>query len=198
MSTVQFPPSPTRVEDIRLFTLPAGGMDKLKFKVLDTISIPGMGTDTVELTGTFTIRRSDPSSPKWGRGTIDVEMVNLSLHGKSDLLGEARAKLNPARKTVGRVEAAGGSTRAAGCRFAAYIVLELVDHGLAVFNKTAVPLTHTITHVPPIGQGGGTIGRVAIRLYDLTQPAQAMAVLRKVSTEIGTFVSTRKPGTKTA
>jgi hypothetical protein len=114
-------------------------------------------------------------------------MIDLDLHGKSKLLGAVRARLNPEQETVGRVEAAGAAARATKCRFQAFIVLELLDHKLSVFNKEPVLLTHSITHIPPIGQGGGTAGRVALKLFNLARPSQKLAVLREVITEIGDF-----------
>ena len=55
-----------------------------------------------------------------------------------------------------------------------------------LFNKEPIVLRHTITHIPPIGQGGGTQGRVAVNLYRSDDPeAPPLAILREVKTHIG-------------
>jgi hypothetical protein len=165
-----------------------GGIDTLLFTVYDTISIAGIGTDIIELKGTFSVLRQPPSSTDWVSGTMEVEMIDLDLVGHSSILGNVRATLNPGYPTFGFVDIAesGNSTKA--CSFNAYIQLELLQIGKTVFNKEPVPLRHEITHIPPIGEGGGTHGEVDIKLYDISNPDNpSLATIIEVVTDIGEF-----------
>ena len=66
---------------------------------------------------------------------------------------------------------------------------KLPEAGVTVFNKEPIVLEHTITHVPPIGQGGGTRGRVEVKLYRTDDPdGPPVAILRQVKTHIGSWL----------
>lgn len=184
-----------RLQNLRLFALPPGGLDHLYFEVRDTIEVPGLGEEVVTLTGTYKIRRSDPTTQDWATATIDVQMVDLDVRGRSTMVGEIHAGLNPDQLTLGRVGPAGGDMLAGKpkptpCRFAAYMQFTLPERGgMVLVNKEPIPLLHTITHIPPIGQGGGTPGPVAIGFYDRRNPSgPPVALLKAVKTEIGRWV----------
>ena len=66
--------------------------------------------------------------------------------------------------------------------------IEMSNLGMTVFNKEPILLEHTITHIPPIGQGGGTRPGIAIDLYRMDDPDGApVAVLKRVKTHIGAW-----------
>jgi hypothetical protein len=183
-----------RLAQLQLFALPPGGVDHLYFEVTDRIEVPGLGEDVVTMSGTYKIRRSDPTTNNWSTATIDVQMVDLDVRGTGRLIGEVHAGLNPDRLTLGRVGPAGGDMLAkkpkpTPCRFAAFMQFTLPGRNMVLVNKDPIPLLHTITHIPPIGQGGGTPGEVAIGFYDRNNlDGPAVAILKAVKTEIGPWV----------
>ncbi len=182
-------PEHRNLEDIQLFTLPREGTDKLKFKITETIEVPNVGEDTFDLVGSFEIRRENPTHPEWGRGAIDVTMLNLDVSGESRRFGPISARLNADEVTSGKVDVADSRWMSAKCSFAAFVQINLEKLELRVFNRESVPLVHRITHVPPIGQGGGTPGPVAIDFYNVKEPeGKPVAILREVRTQIGSYV----------
>lgn len=184
-----------RLDEIRLFTLPPAGIDHLTFEVNDTIEVPGIGEDTVKMVGTYTIQRSEPTYRDWEEGTIEVKMLDLNVRGRSPLFGEVAATINSKKETKGKVGPAKGPGKPKPCQFASFIRLKFGDRGMDVFNKEPVPLWHMITHVPPIGQGGGTPEPVRIALYSVDDPdGKPLAYLKKVKTEIGPWVETVSGG----
>jgi hypothetical protein len=71
------------------------------------------------------------------------------------------------------------------CVMEGYMKFELPDLAVTLFNREAIVLRHSITHIPPIGQGGGT-GQVAVPLYSVENPdGEPVATLRQVKTHIG-------------
>jgi hypothetical protein len=202
-----------RLANLRLFTMPPAGEDHLYFEVTDVIEVPGKGEDTVHLAGTYTIRRAQPTTMDWATATIDVTMVDLDVRGRSPLFGEIHASLNPDARTLGRVGPAGGGAdevdvvpaaangqmaqkprpkprpKPSPCQFAAYMRFTLPERGLVLVNKEPIQLLHKITHVPPIGQGGGTPGPVAVGFYDVRNlSGPPVVILKSVKTEIGEWV----------
>ena len=64
------------------------------------------------------------------------------------------------------------------------------DDTFTVFNKEAIALEHTITHIPPVGQGGGTKERVDIPLYRKDDAdGEPVAILHRVKTHIGSWLN---------
>jgi len=171
---------------VRLFQVPGGGVDNLHFTVWDTIEVPGVGTDTVELRGSYTIRRHEPTTRQWQTAEMDIEMVQMNVAGTSGVLGNVQVSLNGTN--VGHVFATETPTSEKDCQVAGSVQIHLQDLGLTVFNKERVPLSHGITHIPPIGQGGSS-PEVRIALYDVNHPDGApVAFLRKVRTQIGGYI----------
>lgn len=191
--------SPKRLEDLHLFTMPQGGTDRLNFITWDTIKVlgkaEGADQDTVELRGHYVIERRDPTSADWREGSVDIFMRELSVEGISELFGRIRASVNHeiGRPSMGQVlsgavyDYVGDSPKL--CQMLGYMKFELLDLGLAVFNKDAILLEHRITHIPPIGQGGGTREGVDVPLYLVDNPdGPPVALLRRVRTHIGAWL----------
>ncbi len=75
------------------------------------------------------------------------------------------------------------------CQMYGYMQFELRDMGVTVFNKEPIVLEHNITHIPPVGQGGGTKQRVNIPLYRKDTPdSDPVAILHLVKTHIGSWL----------
>jgi hypothetical protein len=187
--------SPTCCADLRPFTMPKGGRDRLKFTTWDTIEIPGVGEREIRLDGAYQIKRNHPSCADWVEAEVDIAMEDMQVQGNDDLLGQVRAFLRsdlPApsqgRVTRGTIQD-NRSDGAKHCAMDANVAFQLEKLGMTVVAKEPIHLTHAITHIPPIGQGGGT-GDVRIPLYDIKNIEGApIAYLRRVKTHIGDFIS---------
>ncbi|HSK70389.1 MAG TPA: DUF6073 family protein, partial [Pyrinomonadaceae bacterium] len=58
-------PNPKSLSDLRVLTMPEGGVDSLNFIAWDTIEVIGFGEDTVELKGYYVIDRANPTDSDW-------------------------------------------------------------------------------------------------------------------------------------
>lgn len=189
-------PSPRSFEELRVMTMPRGGTDKLSFTTWDTIDVDGYGEDTFQLQGHYMIERRNPTSAIWSEASVEIFMREMSLVGFSEKFGEVQAFTNtedPDRISKGRVMP---GTKYPGfldspklCIMEGFMMFRLPDAGLTLFNKDPIRLQHHITHIPPIGQGGGTQGRVGIDLYLRDDPEGApVAKLQEVRTHIGAWL----------
>lgn len=193
--------SPKSLSDLRLFTMPQGGLDRLRFVTWDTIEVVGHGEDTVELRGYYVIERADPTSADWREASVDIFMRELSLSGVSQKFGRVYASVNhdAGKQSGGQVRAGTAYPRIEDspvidtpklCTMLGHMKFELPDAGVTVFNKEPIVLRHKITHIPPIGQGGGTQGRVEVNLYSVDNPdGPPVAILREVKTHIGAWLN---------
>lgn len=76
------------------------------------------------------------------------------------------------------------------CQMYGYMQFDLQDVGITVFNKEPILLEHNITHIPPVGQGGGTKERANIALYRKDDPdGDPVAILHRVKTHIGSWLN---------
>lgn len=187
--------SPTCCCTIRPFAIPKGGTDRLHFTTWDLLEIPGVGEREIELSGEYEILRHHPSSSNWVDAAIDIEMKHLALRGTDDLLGEVRAFLLPslAARSGGQVTQgtlqANRPDGAKHCEMGANVGFSVGRLAMTVVPKEPVRLIHSITHIPPVGQGGGT-GDVRLPLYNADDlGGQPVAYLRRVRTHIGEFVA---------
>lgn len=186
-------PNPKTIADLQLFKMPRGGVDRLNFVTWDTIEVIGYGEDTIELRGYYVIERKDPTSADWNEASVDIFMRELSVTGMSETFGRIHASVNYdiGKQSGGQVRP---GTKFGGfvdspklCQMFGHMKFELSDIGVTVFNKEPILLEHYITHIPPIGQGGGT-GKVAVPLYRVDAPdAEPVAILREVKTHIGAW-----------
>lgn len=194
-STKKLVASPKSLDELQLFTMPEGGTDRLNFITWDTIEVLGKGEEIIEFHGSYTIERENPTSADWAEASVNIHMRELNLEGTSSFVGRVRASVSPdpSRQSGGQVRA--GTTYTAPdspkmCQMYGYVQFELVDLGMTVFNKDAILLEHNITHIPPVGQGGGTKERVDIPLYRTDDPDSApVAFLHRVKTHIGSWLT---------
>src|SRR6266446_1857538 len=179
-----------RLSNLHLFNLPPAGIDHLYFEVNDTIEVPGLGEETITLDGTYRIQRSESTSDSWQTAAIDVKMLDLDVQGTSKLFGRVQVRLNPSKETVGKVHGAKGPNKPKPCGFKAYIQMTLPDKGnMVLVNKEPVQLEHMITHIPPIGQGGGNPEGTFYYLYNADNlDGPAVAILNRIRTHIGPWV----------
>jgi hypothetical protein len=185
-------PSAKSLSELRVLAMPEAGTDRLNFIVWDTIEVMGVGEDTVELRGHYIIERATPTSGDWADASVDIVMREMSVTGYSVKFGPINASVNHSigKPSRGQVRAGtvypGIADSPKLCEMEGYMKFELPGVPITVFNKEPILLRHHITHIPPIGQGGGTQGRVAVDLYPLTDPdGPPVAVLRQVKTHIG-------------
>jgi Family of unknown function (DUF6073) len=187
-------PNPKSLSSLRLLRMPRGGVDRLSFTTWDTIDVPGFGEDTFKLQGHYVIERADPTSASWHDASVDIYMRELSVSGVSEKFGRVDVTVNAeiGKQSGGQVKP---GTRYLDlvdapklCVMEGFMMFSLIDVGMTLFNKEPIQLTHFITHIPPIGQGGGTQGRVDVKLYRLDDPdGPAIATLREVRTHIGAW-----------
>jgi hypothetical protein len=194
-STKTLVPSPKSLDELQLFTMPQGGTDRLNFITWDTIEVLGKGEEVIEFHGSYTIERATPTSADWAEASVDIAMRELNLEGVSAYVGPIRVSVNPdpSKSSGGQVRP--GTTYTAPdspkmCQMYGYVQFELVNLGMTVFNKEAILLEHNITHIPPVGQGGGTKERVDIPLYRTEDPdGSPVAILHRVKTHIGSWLT---------
>lgn len=176
-----------RTNAVNLFQIPAAGTDHLYFTLWDTIEIPNVGTDTVELRGTYKVRRSEATSRNWQSAEIDIDVIDMDVTGTSDILGRVSVTVNGTNS--GRVLASNSAKALKDCETDGKVQITLHSLGVTVFNKEGIPLSHRISHVPPIGQGGSSPDNIRVPLYDVNDPNGApVAYLLKVNTQIGGYV----------
>ncbi|HQU84246.1 MAG TPA: DUF6073 family protein [Pyrinomonadaceae bacterium] len=187
-------PNPKTLADLRIQVMPEGGVDKLNFIAWDTIDVTGYGKETVELRGYYVIDRANPTDSDWEKASVDIRMAEMNIEGESKLFGKVHASVNYERGIESRGQVRAGTVYPGVadspklCEMEGYMKFEMPDIGLTAFNKDKILLQHKITHIPPVGQGGGT-GEVAINLYNVEDPDGApIAILRQVKTHIGSWI----------
>jgi len=184
--------NPKSLAELHPLTMPRGGTDRLNFTTWDTIEVPGVGEDTFQLQGYYVIERENPTSASWPDASVNIFMRELAVSGVSEKFGRVDVAVNPDMQSGGQVRP---GTRYPGlddspklCVMEGFMMFSLPDAGITVFNKEVIRLTHFITHIPPVGQGGGT-GRIDVKLYRLDDPeGPAVATLKEVRTNIGTWL----------
>jgi hypothetical protein len=192
-------PSPKSVSELQLFTMPRGGIDRLNFQTWDTIVvlIPGQEPieDTIELRGYYQIERANPTSANWQEASVDIFMRELFVVGTSQYFGRLQVGVNHDIGKESRGQVKPGTIYDSPldspkmCEMEGYMKFELTDVGISVFNKDPIQLRHSITHIPPVGQGGGTRDGVEVNLYRTDDPEGApVAILRRVKTHIGAWL----------
>lgn len=187
-------PSPKSLSDLQLFTMPEGGTDKLAFVTWDTIEVLGQGQETIEFRGHYQIERENPTSADWTEASVTIHMRELAVAGVSEKFGRIEVSTNEAYGASGGIVNSGTHYNNAPespklCQMDGYMAFHLVDAGLTVFNKDRIRLEHTITHIPPVGQGGGTAPGVSVNLYNVNDPdGEPVAVLHRVKTHIGAWL----------
>jgi hypothetical protein len=186
--------NPKSLSDLHLFTMPEGGTDRLNFITWDTIDVQGFGEETIEFHGYYAIERANPTSADWQEASVDIRMRELNVDGVSQKFGRVHASVNDAIGLPSGGQVRPGTTypdvvdSPKLCQMYGYMKFDLQDLGMTVFNKEAILLEHNITHIPPIGQGGGTRPETAIELYRTDDPDGApVAILRRVKTHIGAW-----------
>lgn len=188
-------PSPKSLDELQLFTMPQGGTDRLNFITWDTIELIGKGEEIIEFHGYYEIERATPTSADWSEASVDIRMKELNVDGVSPTVGRIHASVNPDLGKISGGQVREGTTYTAPdspkmCQMYGYMQFDLQDLGLTVFNKEAIALEHTITHIPPVGQGGGTKERVDILLYSKDAPdSDPVAILHRVKTHIGSWLT---------
>jgi hypothetical protein len=203
-----FAPNVRSLRDLRILRMPRGGTDHLRFETWDTFAVAGVDEPrTVHLSGHYAIERSDPTSADWVAASIDIRMRELAVAGDDQLLGRVRASVNTEIGLPSGGHVMPGTIFGDDidepklCVMEGYMLVELPDQDMAIFNKQPIPLQHTITHVPPIGQGGGTPDYTldgkkftGIPLYRHDDPdGDSVARLLKVKTHIGAWLDESVP-----
>lgn len=192
-------PSPKNISELRLFKMPRGGVDRLNFQTWDTIVvlIPGQESieDTIELRGYYQIERANPTSANWQEASVDIFMRELFVVGTSQYFGQLQVGVNHDIGKESRGQVRPGTIYDSPvdspkmCVMEGYMKFELTDMGITVFNKDPIQLRHSITHIPPVGQGGGTREGTEVHLYLVNAPDDPpVAILKRVKTHIGAWL----------
>jgi hypothetical protein len=188
-------PSPKSLDELQLFTMPQGGIDRLNFITWDTIELIGQGEEVIEFHGYYAIDRATPTSADWTEASVDITMKELNVDGTSEKFGRVHASVNPDLGKISGGQVRPGTTYTAPdspklCQMYGYMQFDLQDVGITVFNKEPIVLEHNITHIPPVGQGGGTKERANIALYRKDDPdGDPVAILHRVKTHIGSWLN---------
>jgi hypothetical protein len=189
-------PSPKALSELRLFTMPEGGIDQLNFVTWDTVEVLGVGADTVELRGHYRIQRATPTAADWMDAAVEITMLELDVFGVSEKFGPLHASVNYriGKPSRGRVSPGtiypGLPDSPKMCTMEGYMRFELSAVPIVVFNKEPIVLQHRITHIPPVGQGGGTREGVSVELFHTEDPdGPPVAILHRVKTHIGAWQS---------
>lgn len=187
--------NPKSLSELHLFTMPEGGTDRLNFITWDTIAVQGFEDETVEFHGFYAIERANPTSADWQEASVDIRMRELSVDGASRQFGKIHASVNDGIGLPSGGQVRPGTTypdvtdSPKLCQMYGYMKFDLVDLNMTVFNKEPILLEHTITHIPPIGQGGGTRPESVTELYRTDDPDGApVAFLKRVKTHIGAWL----------
>lgn len=190
----KFLPNPKSLADLRVLAMPEGGIDTLNFVAWDTIEVIGFGEETIQLKGHYVIDRANPTDSDWSAASVDIRMAEMSVHGVSKTFGPVHASVNHEIGIESRGQVRPGTVypdikdSPKLCEMEGYMKFELPAISLTVFNKERILLQHKITHIPPIGQGGGT-GEVAVKLYSTNDPdGPPVAILKQVKTHIGSWI----------
>jgi len=194
-TTKQLVPSPKSLDELQLLTMPEGGTDRLNFITWDTIEVIGQGEEVIEFHGFYAIQRENPTSADWREASVDITMRELNVDGVSPTIGRIHASVNPdlgkrsgGQVLPGTIYNAPDSPKM--CHMEGYMQFDMPDLGFTVFNKEMIVLEHSITHIPPVGQGGGTKERVDIPLYRKDAPdGEPVAILHRVKTHIGSWLT---------
>ncbi|HBL26175.1 MAG TPA: hypothetical protein DD490_04995 [Acidobacteria bacterium] len=165
-------------QEVKQFTIPAGGIDHLGLHSTDVFTIPGMGEFSVDFSGYFRVARAHPSTFDWAAAEVRVNIVDLRLFGRNEALGEIAVRLNPDILSSGQIFATkpredGNSVaeEPKACRIATAAVFELRKLGLSVFNKEPILLMNEhITRVPPVDDPSGHALLFRLPLYNLQDP----------------------------
>ena len=194
-------PSPKSISELKILTMPEGGIDRLNFQTWDTIELqyPNKASvrDTIELRGYYQIERETPTSDQWAEASVRIKMRELFVVGTSEKFGSLQVSVNReiGKESEGQVKKGtiydSPVDSPKMCEMEGYMKFELLDLGITLFNKDPIRLRHKITHIPPVGQGGGTgIDEVAINLYRMDEPdGKPIAILRRVKTHIGSWLA---------
>ncbi len=165
---------------VQPYRLTPGATDTMEVRVREKIDIQGVGTDVVELVGTFTVRRDHPRSmregvgPQWGEARIGTEFRDLELYGESSVFGTVRVRLDPSQVSQGVVGPAARNSEAAGCEAQMHPVIELEDLNMTLHTGgQAVRLASKVIQIPPVGdvarstnsvqlqdEGGNVLGEI--------------------------------------
>jgi len=143
---------------VRPFQLTPGAIDTMQVRVREKIDIHGVGTDVVELEGSFTVARDTPrplqenAAVNWGEALVGTEFRSLELHGESAVFGTVRVRLNPNKVSQGLVGPADLNSRAAKCAADMSPLIELPDLNMTLnTGDQPVQLASKVISIPPIG-----------------------------------------------
>ncbi len=183
---------------VKPYTLTDGATDVLKIRVREKIDIHGVGTDVVQMTGTFVVRRGHPTlkgkserPKKWGEGYIDVEFRNLELYGESPLFGTVRVSLNTEFPSIGRVGAPNLGSVAVMCRVFVHPRVELPNLNLTLTTgDEAIVLSSKVVQIPPIGD----VARSETGKPLIDEHGQVVGELISADIEVGELIHTHRLG----
>ncbi|HEX3291116.1 MAG TPA: DUF6073 family protein [Gaiella sp.] len=149
---------PAAAPRIQPYTMTPGSIDTMSVRVREKIDVLGVGTDVVDMLGTFTVRRDhpcavgDPPRVEWGESCVKTEFRSLELAGESPVFGTVRVHLSPDEASHGEVGPSSDGSLAASCVAHCFPIVELPDLGLRLTTAgQPVSLASKVIQIPPVG-----------------------------------------------
>lgn len=144
---------------------PPAGHDEFLSTAVLVLNIPGLGTDTVTVTGPTIVNRGSPFDPGDGKLEIPTEIVSMQLTGTSSLVGPITVTESLIQNSTGKIK-----QQTAGVDFPAdsfFDVFVEIQTGAGNFhNNNPVPMQAEINSIPPYGTTYTPPSPIQIIIYD--------------------------------
>ncbi len=191
-------PARTRVQP---YVLTPGSTDTMAVRVREKIDVHGVGTDVVDMQGTFTVRRDDPclvGEPplaRWGQSCVKTEFRSLELFGESPVFGTVRVHLDPDHVSHGEVADSDERSLAASCVAHCYPIVELPELGLRLSTSgEPVDLASKVIQIPPVGDVARSSNSAAL----VDETGEVIGELVSSDVEVGEVLASVPLGTTQA
>jgi hypothetical protein len=153
-------------QEVKEFSLPRGGIDNLSLSATDSFRLADGREFEVDFEGYFRVARAEPKGEDWATSGVEVNMVDMRLSGKSDVLGPMRVRLNPEITSAGQTFPRGGNSESQACRIAVAALFEAPEMGITLYNTEPVLLMNdAIDSIPPVEDPNGHAHIYRLPLY---------------------------------
>ena len=163
-----------------------GGIDHLGLHSVDVFEIPrfGAGIFEVQFNGYFQVARANPTLPDgsvplkstgtplpWNNFRVQVNIIDLRLHGEHPELGPIHVRLNQDIVSVGEIFAAKSGEEDAQCRIATAATFDVPNAGVKLFNKEPILLMNNhVVSIPPVNDPSGQALLYKLPLFAFDDP----------------------------
>lgn len=173
---------------------PSGGADYLNLSTSISLDIAGIGKETLQMNGRFTVLRSHPGGPE--RANMIAEILQMDVRGKGDSVGEILVTTNPLRSSKCAKDAVASTVRAGTFpeqlsykgTFDVYALVFALDFNLLLFNNEPLRVVAEVDRIPPITQKGDT-GEVKVPIFNFNEPREReVGFITRTDKLVGHFV----------